>query len=205
MTITHATPRIPGTTFPLLELFPVGPGHAALVHGWIDDDKARPWLDLGSGRQSLAKRDLYVMLTSPRTWARLFRLPGSDVPLGLVCLNDVANEMGSAEVWGVRGCYDASAPPNTSVAAFLLALANGFIERERAVIGSWVVDGNALSVGMHRLLGMTETGRQRQRHAMGARRLDRLLFDMTRAEFAARFPAVAGESGRTLGAEASHA
>ena len=203
--MTLALPCIAGTTFPLLELFPLGPEHATLVHDWISDDKARPWLDLGSGRQAMNRRDLYLMLTGPRTWARLFRLPGSSVPLGLVCLNDVGNAMGSADVWGVRGSYDMAAPPNTSVAAFLLALANGFIDCERQVIGSWVVDGNALSVGMHRLLGMTETGRQRQRHPMGARRLDRLLFDMTRAEFAARFPDVPGQSGRTLRGEAADA
>lgn len=203
MTIPTPYPRIPGTNLPMLELFAILPEHAELVHGWITDEKARDWLDLGSGRQFLSKRDLYLMLTSARNFARLFRLPGSETPLGLVCLIDVENQMGSAEVWGVRGVY-ASGPPNISVAAFLLALANGFLEREREVIGSWVVDGNALSIAMHRQLAMTETGRQRSRHAMQGRRFDRLLFDMTRAEFAERFadvPTVTGRSFSQLGAE----
>jgi RimJ/RimL family protein N-acetyltransferase len=182
--VRHDT--IPGTAFPRLELFPIGPGHAAMMHGWIADPKARDWLDLGSGRQSMSERDLYLMLTSPRTYARLFRLPGQDTPLGLICLNDVQNQMGCAEVWGVRGVY-AGAPQNTAVAAFLQVLEHGFRVLNLQVISSWVVDGNQLSIGMHRLLGMTETGRQRQRHVIGARRHDRVLFDMTRAEFDSRF------------------
>lgn len=185
-TVRHAA--IPGMAFPQLELFPIGPEHAALLHGWIVDPKARDWLDLGSGRQSMSERELYMMLTSPRNLARLFRLPGQDTPLGLICLNDVQNKMGCAEVWGVRGVY-AGAPQNTAVAAFLQILDYGFRQLNLSVISSWVVDGNQLSLGMHRVLGMTETGRQRQRHVIGSRRHDRVLFDMTRAEFDSRFGA----------------
>jgi RimJ/RimL family protein N-acetyltransferase len=195
---------IPGTPLPMLQLVPLDPAHAALVHAWVSNDTARAWLDLGNGRQHMSQRDLYLMLTGPRTWARLFRVPGAGAPLGLVCLNDVHNEMGSAEIWGMRGSYSPADPPNVIAAAFVLGAANGFIEFGRQVIGSWVVEGNALSAGVQRLLGATETGRQRRRHVIGGRRLDRLMFDVTRDEFADRFPAVPGESGRTL-REVSHA
>jgi RimJ/RimL family protein N-acetyltransferase len=197
-------PTIPGTPLPLVELVPLRPTHAALVHAWVSDEQARAWLDLGSGRRDMSQRDLYLQLSGPRTWARLFRLPGTEAPLGLVCLNDVHNEMGSAEIWGMRGNYAPSAPRNVVAAAFLLGAANGFIEFGRQVIGSWVVEGNALSASIQRQLGAVETGRQRHRHVIGGRRLDRLLFDFTRDEFADRFPSVPGESGRTM-REVSHA
>ncbi|MCA3242303.1 MAG: GNAT family N-acetyltransferase [Rubrivivax sp.] len=189
--------RIPGTTLPWIELVPLQADQAATVHRWFDDEKVRPWLDLGGGRQQLQVRELYLLLTGSRSFTRLLRLPGSTEPLGLVCLGDVSNQMGSADIWGVRGCF-AQSPGNVSVASFLLMLANGFVDLGREVIGSWVVEGNQFSIAMHQRLGMRETGRQRARHLSGGQRRDRLLFDITRAEFAERFGAVRAESGRCL-------
>lgn len=197
MNVLKPFEKIPGTELPMLELFPVGPQHMDQVHSWICDEKARCWLDLGGGQQSLPKRNLYLLLTSARNHARLFRVPGTDAPLGLVCLNDARNEMGSADVWGMRGQF-AGGPPNVSVAAFLLILANGFLDLDRHVIGSWIVESNQLSIAMHHRLGLKESGRQRGRHRMNGRHFDRLLFDITRDEFAARFPHVPSQSGRTF-------
>jgi RimJ/RimL family protein N-acetyltransferase len=188
---------IPGTTLPLVELCPLLPAHAEMVKGWIDDERARPWLDLDSGRQQMETRALFLMLTGARCHARLSRAPGGDHFGGLVCLNDCRNEMGSAGVWGLRGYYGPSVP-NSSVAAFLVMLATGFLDLQREVIGSWIVDGNQFSVAMHERLGMKLTGRQRARHRMNGRLHDRLLFDITRDEFAERYPDVASESGRTF-------
>lgn len=193
----HAT--IPGTSLPLVELSPVLPAHAGMVNGWLEDPRARCWLDLDSGRQQMDTRSLYLMLSSPRCHARLSRVPGSEHFYGLVCLNDCRNEMGSAGVWGVRGHYG-PAVPNTAVAAFLLMLAHGFLDLGREVIGSWIVDGNQFSVAMHERLGLRLTGRQRARHRMNGRLYDRLLFDITRDEFAERYPLVPADSGRTFAA-----
>jgi hypothetical protein len=194
-----ATPyaTIPGTTLPLIELCPLLPAHAEMVKGWIDDERARCWLDLDSGRQQMDTRPLYLMLTGARCHARLTRMPGSEHYGGLVCLNDSRNEMGSAGVWGLRGDYGPSVP-NIAVAAFLVMLATGFLDLQREVIGSWVVDGNQFSVAMHERLGLQLTGRQRARHRMNGRLHDRLLFDITRDEFAERYPKVASEAGRTF-------
>lgn len=145
----------------------------------------------------MSKRDLFLMVTSIRNHARLFRLPGQDEPLGLICLNDSVNLMGSAEAWGVRGVYS-GAPANISASAFVLALATGFVDLNREVIGSWVVDCNQFSVAMHLKLGFRETGRMRSRHFMNGRHYDRVLFDMTRAEFAERYPDVPSENGLTM-------
>jgi len=188
---------IPGTKFPLLELIPLQPEHADMVAGWIADEKARTWLDLGGGRQSMSTRELYMMLTSRRNHARLYKLPNDDQPLGLVCINDSSNLMLSADVWGVRGEYD-KGPRNVSVAAFLMALATGFVDLNRKVMGSWIVEGNGLSIIMHKRIGLQETGRQRQRHIMHGKTLDRLLYDITLDEFSERYANVPSESGRTL-------
>ena len=77
-------------------------------------------------------------------------------------------------------------------------LATAFVDLGREVVGSWIVDGNLFSVAMHVKLGFRECGRQRHRHLMNGRHHDRLLFDLTRSEFAARFGAVPAESGRTM-------
>jgi hypothetical protein len=145
----------------------------------------------------MTTRELYLMLTNPRNHTRLFCLPDEDEPLGFVCLNDINNLMKSAEVWGVRGSY-AKGPANLSVAAFLLVLANGFIDCNRSVIGSWIVDGNGLSIMMHKRLGLQETGRQRVRHIMKGVAYDKILYDITLEEFAEKFPAVPAESGRII-------
>lgn len=137
------------------------------------------------------------MLTGSRSHTRLVRIPGSTEIHGLVCLGDVTNLMKSADVWGVRGSYT-SGPAQASVAAFLLVLANGFLDLDRQVIGSWIVDGNQFSIVMHQRLGLKETGRQRGRHVSNGLRSDRLLYDITREEFAQRFPHVPSESGRTF-------
>lgn len=201
-TATCAPALIPGTDLPMIELLPLQATHARMVSGWLADPRARCWLDLDSGRQEMDERSLFLMLTGRRCHARLTRVPGSDAPYGLVCLNDCANEMGSAGIWGVRGHYGASLP-NAAVAAFLLQLANGFLELGREVIGSWVVEGNQFSVAMHERLGLRLTGRQRARHRMNGRLHDRLLFDITRAEFAQRYPRVPSETGRTFAALAA--
>jgi RimJ/RimL family protein N-acetyltransferase len=192
-------PTIPGTNLPLIELCPVPAAQAEMVKRWLDDERARCWLDLDSGRQQMDTRPLFLMLTGPRCHTRLTRMPGSTEYQGLVCLNDCANEMGSAGVWGVRGHYGPTIP-NVAVASFLSILANGFLDLGREVIGSWVVEGNQFSVAMHERLGLRQTGRQRARHRMNGRLHDRLLFDITRDEFAERYPQVASESGRSFAA-----
>jgi RimJ/RimL family protein N-acetyltransferase len=187
---------IPGTQMPTFEASPVRAEHAELIWSWVNDDKARTWLDLGSGRQTISKRDLYLLVTSPRNHARLFHRVGGGQPLGLVCLNDARNLMGSADIWGIRGVYDRETR-NAAAASFLLTIATGFLDLGRTVIGSWVCDGNSITVGMHRRLGFVETGRLRARHVVNGVAYDRLLFDLTRDEFMTRYPDVPSETGVT--------
>lgn len=190
------TMRIPGTEFPMLELVPLQPSHAGLLHAWVSDPKARDWLDFGGGRQEISKRELFLMVTSARNHARLYRLPGTQAPLGLICLNDATNLMGTAQAWVIRGVY-AHAPLNVTASACILAVATGFLDLGRHVIGSWVVANNYLSIAMHQKIGCTRSGVARQAHRVHGRCHDRLLFDITLEEFARRYPDVPSESGRT--------
>lgn len=181
----------------MLDLVPVGIQHAETLHDWVSDPKAKEWLDFGGGRQEISKRDLFLMVTSKRNHARLFCLPGDPKPLGLVCLNDATNLMGSAEAWCVRGVFE-DAPVNVTASACVLALATGFIDLGRNVIGSWVVDNNYFSIAMHVKLGCKKSGAARMRHRVNGRHHDRLLFDMTLEEFAQLYPDAPSESGRTF-------
>lgn len=181
----------------MVDLKPIHTEHAQMLHAWVNAPRAKCWLDFGGGRRDISKRNLFLMVTSARNHARLFSLPGEAQALGLICLNDATNLMGSAEAWCVRGVYQ-QGPLNVTASAALLALANAFIDLEREVVGAWVVDCNCLSIAMHLKLGLKQTGRMRDRHLVQGRRRDRLLFDMTRSEFAERYPNVPAESGRTI-------
>lgn len=182
---------------PSVDLSPIHKEHAEMLHAWISDPRTRCWLDFGGGRRDISKRELFLLVTSARTHARLFSLAGEGRPLGLICLNDASNLMGSAEAWCVRGVYEGG-PLNITASAGLLALASGFIDLGRTVIGAWVVDCNYLSIAMHVKVGFKQTGRMRRRHFVNDRLHDRLFFDMTRDEFAERYPDVPAESGRTM-------
>lgn len=192
---------IPGTDLPRVVLKTVGHEDIDTVHEWLSNQRVHCWLDFGGGRQQLSRLAVGSMLTSKRNRGLLFYAPDSTVPIGIVCLTDIDNAMGSAEIWGVRGHFG-PAPKNITTSALLAAMATGFLEHGREAIGTWLVDGNVASVGVHAKLGMTQTGRQRGRHRMGAELRDRILFDMLRHEFIARFPdapAASGVTCRSLG------
>lgn len=180
---------IPGTSLPAVDLHHVEGRHAEMISEWIAHRRTKKWLDLGNGRQEMGARELLLMLIGQRCYARLFTLPGSTEYLGLVCLNDYRNEMGSAEVWGLRGSYKTKLP-NVTPAAFLSIVADGFLKFNRTVINAWAVDGNELSIQMIQRLGMRAMGRQRSRHVTDGNTFDRLLFDITASEFTALYPSI---------------
>jgi|GEM_PF-3785355 len=187
---------LPGTTFPVVQFIPILAGDIDVIESWIADKKIHRWLDMGNGRQIITKMQLYSMLMSTKTYARLFGLPGES-PVGLICINDIDNLMGTAEMWGLRGVYS-SGPANIATAAALAALATGFLDYDREVMSTWVVDANHYSLRIHHKLGLKEVGRVRSRHVMDGKRHDRLLFDITREEFAALYPDVPSENGVTF-------
>lgn len=187
--------HIDGTEVPYVELFPVAAEHADLLSAWVSHDEARPWLDLGGGRQELPTRQLYMMLTGPRTHTRLFRLPGEDRPRGLVALLNANDAMGGAELWTVRDLTIPRPRRGLVEGAILRLFATAFLELDRHVIGAWIVETNARSHKLTDGVGMRRCGVQRARHVIDGQRLDRVLYDITRDEFAQAWPTVPSENG----------
>ncbi len=186
---------IPGTRLPLLDSVPFAAEHAESVHAWAAADHVRDWIDLGNGKRQVSSREFYCFLSSSRNHARVFLDPGTHKPAGLACLNDVHNQMGFAEIWGIRGLFG-SRIRGLAPATSLLMLATAFIDFDRESVGAWVVAGNSFAVALHRRLGYVQTGVQRRRHRIGSNWHDRVTFDMTRQEFANRYPLVPAASGR---------
>lgn len=199
---TPSTALLPGTELPFVELSAMGAEDFDSVARWIGAERARVWLDLGSGRQELPRRQLYMMLIGQHSHARLFRLPNEPRPLGLVALRDVNDLMGSAEAWVIRD-LSVPSPRNVSAAACVRIFANGFLDLNRHLIHSWHVDCNRTSLRLHELVGMRRAGTLRQRHLIGGQRRDRWLYDMTRDEFGQRYPDVPSERGQTFGNQAT--
>ena len=187
---------IPGTGYPKVQFTAVQAKDIDMIAGWMENEKIHQWLDMGGGRQLISKMQLHSMLMSQRTCARLFGVPGG-LPIGLICIHDIDNLMGSADMWGLRGVY-AKGPSNVATAAALVGLATGYLDYGREVMRTWVVDGNHRSLLIHRKLGLREVGKARSCHVMNGKRYDRYLFDMTRDEFANLYPEVPSESGKTF-------
>jgi hypothetical protein len=195
---TQQVPSLPGTKFPWVETLPVGPDHLDTVWGWMTPPSVRCWLDFGGGRQELPKRQLYMMLTSPRVCARLFRLPGDTQPLGIVCLNNIDDLMDAMDVWVVRDVSVRRTVRNDVAGAIVSVMATGFLDYGRQIANSWVVASHRASIYLHKVVGMKRSGIQRSRHVMEGRRYDRWTYDMTLSDFGALYPDVLSEQGRTF-------
>ncbi|WP_224360669.1 GNAT family N-acetyltransferase [Hyalangium versicolor] len=191
-------PRLPGTTWPRVELLPFGPQHLDMVWEWMNPPQVRCWLDFGGGRQDLSKRQLYLMLSNSHVCARLFQLPGDSRPLGLVCMNNIDDLMGSMDVWIVRDLSVMRPIRNSVTSAGARILATGFLDFGRQIATTWVVASNRASIYLHDIIGMRHSGTQRSRHVIDGRRHDRWLYDMTLAEFGQLYPDVPSEQGRTF-------
>ena len=105
--------------------------------------------------------------------------------------DNVNNAFGNAMLWGVR----ARLRPPTKVRTrnvLLEVLKHGFKAHGLHSVHAWVVDCNRVSSMLMRSIGMTEMGRMRQCHLLDGVPHDRLLFDITQADFAAQAQALAG-------------
>ncbi|KFE69492.1 GNAT family protein [Hyalangium minutum] len=195
---TPQVPLLPGTKFPSVETLPFSLEHLDTVWGWMTPPNVRCWLDFGGGKQELPKRQLYMLLTSPRVCARLFRLPGDTQPLGLVCLNNIDDLMSAMDVWVVRDVSVRRTVRNDVAGAIVSVMATGFLDYGRQVANSWVVASHRASIYLHNVVGMKRSGIQRLRHVMEGRRYDRWTYDMTLADFGEMYPDVPSEKGRTF-------
>ncbi|MDK2125936.1 GNAT family N-acetyltransferase [Parachitinimonas caeni] len=165
----------------------------ALLEQWLEPANVHGWLDFGSGRQKLSRLQLQALVSSKKNWAR-FYCDAEGRPIGFMCMVDIDNPMGSAEVFGLRGDLQ-NGPRHITTAAFINALATGFYDLDRSVMSTWVVASNRPSIQVHRKAGLTEVGRLRHRHVMAGERLDRVCFDITREEFGRLHPTAISEQG----------
>ncbi|MCP3102881.1 GNAT family N-acetyltransferase [Myxococcus sp. K15C18031901] len=195
---TPPVPTLPGTRLPRMELLRFTSEHLDAVGAWMTPPGVRCWLDFGNGRQELSRRELFLLLTSPRVYARLFRLPGEGAPLGLVCLNNIDDQMGAMEVWVVRDGTVRRTVRNDVAGAIIGVMASGFLDHGRQVANSWVVASNRASIYLHNVVGMRRSGVQRSRHVVDGQRQDRWTYDMTLADFGELYPDVVSEQGRTF-------
>lgn len=183
---------LPGTSFPSVAIRPYDKTDIDTVHPWLSETHRNKWLDLGSGRQNLGKGETQILLHNVRHRAFLYG-PSEENWVGLIVLSGIDHAMGVSEIWGLRG--RAGGPRDTTVSAFLRLLATAFVDYNREVVSTWVVENNVLSRRLHTLIGMTETGRHRGWHVMDGKRWDRILYDYHKDEFLMRFPRVPAASG----------
>lgn len=155
-----------------------------VVADWLANPLNYKWLDFGLGRQSLGVTALKIMRNSQSHYIRVIHEEGGR-PVGIFGLHNVDNPFGNAMLWGVR----ARLRPPTQVRTrnvLLKVLRHGFEAHGLHSVHAWVVDRNTPSAMLMRSIGMTEMGRMRQCHLIDGVPRDRLLFDITRADFEAQ-------------------
>lgn len=154
--------------------------HFELAAGWLAQEENHQWLDFGNSRQAFTPALLKIMAQRETHFLRLYTAHDDDAPIGIVGLNNVDRNFGTATLWGVAGDKSYRHRGYTGIAASgLLTLA--FREIGLHSVNTWVVDHNTSQRSVERL-GFRFIGRQRQCHYIGGRAYDRLLFDLLACE-----------------------
>jgi len=154
--------------------------HFELAAGWLAQEENSQWLDFGNSRQVFTPALLKIMAQRETHFLRLYTAHDEDTPIGIVGLNNVDRNFGTATLWGVAGDKSFRYRGYTGIAASnLLTLA--FRDLGLHSVNTWVVDHNSSQRTIERL-GFRFIGRQRQCHLIGSRAYDRLLFDLLPGE-----------------------
>ncbi len=172
------------------------------VAGWLADPENSKWLDFAGG-QRVTPFLVKVMSQRDTHFLRVC-VNEDDVPIGIVGLNNIDRNAGSATFWGVTG-EKAFRRHGYATFAWSKFLSIAFHELGLHVINTWVVETNPSRRIVERL-GFRYIGRQRECHRMGDRLYGRELYDLLASEHrelssrdAAReseFPAVASAFNR---------
>jgi RimJ/RimL family protein N-acetyltransferase len=151
-----------------------------LVASWLARKENYQWLDFGNGRQSVTPMLLKVMAQRDSHLMRVYTRPGTDIPIGIVGLNNLDRACGTATLWGVAGEKSFHSRGYASIASSML-MSIAFRDLELRAINTWVVDHNPSLRSVERM-GFRFIGRQRLCHCIDGRPYDRLLFDLLAAE-----------------------
>ncbi len=176
-------------------LIPYSNTHTKKVCEWFRRESIVKWLDMGLGKQNLTDLELHILFCNPNNKVFLYG-PEKSRLVGLMSLNGYTHEMGLGEVWGLRG--EKGGGRNLTVSAFLRTIATGFLDFDREVISTWVAEPNILSHRVHDKCGFRSTGRLRSAHVLENKRCDRILYDVTKQEFAAIYPNIQSLNGKTF-------
>lgn len=150
------------------------------VAGWLAQKENYQWLDFGTGRQAVTPPLLKFMAQRETHLMRVYTLPRTDTPIGIVGLNNLDQAFKTATLWGVAGEKSFHSRGYASLAASKL-LTIGFRDFGLRVINTWVVDRNPSLRSVERI-GFRLVGRQRLCHVVDGRPYDRLLFDLLAEE-----------------------
>lgn len=150
------------------------------VSGWLSQRENYQWLDFGNGRQAVTPALLKIMSQRETHFMRVYTADRDDTIVGVVGLNNVDRNFGTATLWGVSGDKSFRNRGYASVAASkLLTLA--FRDLGLRSVNTWTVDCNPSARSVERI-GFRFIGRQRQCHCIDGRVYDRLLFDLLASE-----------------------
>jgi RimJ/RimL family protein N-acetyltransferase len=151
-----------------------------LVASWLARKEIYQWLDFGNGRQAVTPVMLKFMAHRDSHLMRVYTLPRTDIPIGIVGLNNLDHAFKTATLWGVAGDTSFHNRGYASIAASKL-LGIAFRDLGLRAVNTWVVDHNPSLRSVERM-GFRFIGRQRLCHCIDGRPYDRLLFDLLAEE-----------------------
>lgn len=155
------------------------------VAGWLSQKENHQWLDFADGAKVLTPTWLKIMARNDRHLLRVFTADGGE-PIGIVALDSLDRERGTATLWGALG-EKRYARRGYTTRAMSEIVRSGFQELGLHVINTWVVEHNP-SVKIILRLNFRLVGRQRQCHWIDGRAYDRLLFDLLASEYSGLEP-----------------
>src|SRR5213592_3545507 len=74
-----------------------------LVAEWLARKENYQWLDFGGGKQLLTPAWLKILTQRANVVLRVYTAGDDEVPIGVVCLDDVNRVFGTARIWVVAG------------------------------------------------------------------------------------------------------
>ncbi len=151
-----------------------------LVASWLGRKENYQWLDFGGGRRAVTPALLKIMSQRDSHLMRVYTRPGTDIPIGIVGLNNVDPTFKTGTLWGVAGETSFHSRGYASIAASKL-LGIAFRDLGLRAVNTWVVDHNPSLRSVERM-GFRFIGRQRLCHRIDGRPYDRLLFDLLAEE-----------------------
>lgn len=162
-------------------LVEIEPGDAKAIENWLLDPSIHQWMDFGGGRQTLSAIAIMVLGRSRSHFVRLIK-DSEGSPFAVVGLQHIDGQFKNSMLWYFRS--DKTRKNGIKASEFTwAAVDHGFRTLGLQSIHAWVAENNVPSIALLKRLHFRETGRMRLAHRIDDVPCDRILFDITRAEF----------------------